>query len=97
MLVPVIMTRMKERDRAAGCGIHRVGLIGLRPIASLACQGEVGFVVRPTAAFRLNVFGRMQLRGAEFGADAVFAIALGSLSDQTAQFEGDTLSHAARV
>lgn len=98
VLVPVVMTRMKQRDSAARGGIYRVSLIGLRPVASLTGQRKIVFIVCPTAAFRFDVFGRMQLRGAEFRADAVFAIALCSLSDQTAQFGGDTLlSHAARV
>lgn len=98
MLVPVVMTRMKQRNRAARCGIYRVRLAGFRPVASLTGQRQIVFIVRPAAAFRLDVFGRMQLRGAEFGADAVFTIALCSLSDQTAQFGEDTLlSHAARV
>ena len=98
MLVPVIMTWMKQRDFAARCGINRERLIGLRPVASLTGQRQVVVVVGTTAAFRRDVFGRVQLCGAEFGADAVFAIALCSLSDQTALFgEYTLLSHAARV
>lgn len=98
MLAPLVMTWMKKRDCAARGGIYRVGLIGFRPVASLAGEREVVFVVCATAAFRRDVFGRVQLCGAEFGADAVFAIALCPLSNQTPQFGGDTfLSHAARA
>lgn len=98
MLRPVVMTWMKERDSAAHRGIYRVGLIGFRPVTSLAGQRQVVFVVCATAAFRRDVFGRVQLCGAEFGADAVFATALCPLSNQTPQFGGDTfLSHAARA
>lgn len=98
MLAPVVMTWMKKRDSAACRGIYGVGLIGFRPVASLAGERQVVFVVCATAAFWRDVFGGVQLCGAEFGADAVFAIALCPLSDQTPQFGGNTfLSHAARV
>lgn len=98
MFMPAVMTRMKERNLAAGCWIERVSLVGLETVAPLTGEGQIVFIVRATPALGFAVFGGMQLRGAEVGADAVFAVGLCALSDQSAQFGGDALpTHVARV
>src|SRR6185369_2103281 len=65
MLAPVVITWMKKQDSAARRWIYSVRLIGFRPVASLAGERQVVFVVGAAAAFRLDVFGRVQLCGAE--------------------------------
>lgn len=97
MLMPVVITRMKERNFAARCWIERVSLVGFGTIAPLTGEGQIAFIVGATSAFRLDVFGGMLLRCAEIGTDAVFAVSPCALSDQTAQFGGNALpTHVAR-
>lgn len=91
MFMPVLMTRVKERNFAAGCWIERVSLVGFGAVAPLTGQGQIVFIIRAPPAFWLDVFGGMQLRCAEVGADAVFAVSPCALSDQSAQFGGNAL------
>lgn len=98
MIMPIVMPRMKERSLTARCRIKGMRLIGFGAIASLTGEGEVVFIIRAAFTFRLDMLNGMQMCGAEFGADAVFAIASCALSDQAAQFSGEALlSHAALV
>lgn len=98
MLAPVVMTWMKERNCAARCRVEGMRLVGFGAVATLTGQGQVVFIVGATPAFRLDMLEGMQLCSAEFGADAVFAIAMRALSDQAAQLGGEALlSHVARA
>jgi hypothetical protein len=98
MPMPIIMPWVKEQNLTTRCRIDRMRLIGFGAIASLTGEGQIVFVVRAAFTIRLDMLNGMQLRGVEFGADAVFAIALRALSNQTAQFGGKAfLTHAARV
>ena len=98
MLVPVVPTRMEKRHALPCHGIECVRLVRFGAVTSLAGQGEIVRLARSAQAFRRDVFGGMELRGAKFRRDAVLAVTFCALPDQPLQFGREALfSHAGQA
>lgn len=81
MFVPVIQTRMKERNHFAADRIKGVGLVVFDVVASLAGEREIVSGACAGLSFGEDVFERMFLRGVRIGTEAVFAEAEGAYFD----------------
>lgn len=98
MLVPVIQTRMKERNHFVTDRIKGVGLVVFDVVASLTGKREIVGSACATLFFREDMFKRMLLRRMRIGTNAVFAEAPRTIFDQSLQLLGDALfSHAAQA
>jgi hypothetical protein len=84
MFAPIVMPQMKERNLAARRRIKRMRFIGFGAVATLTGERQIIFIVIAAFAFGLDMLNGMPLRRAYLWTDAVFAITLRSLSDQTA-------------
>ena len=98
VLMPVVLSRMKEWDHP-GCGrIRSVSLVVFGAVTSLTGQGKVIFSASAALTFRYDMFDGMQLSGTMVGADAVLAIAERVGPNHAPQAGWDALlSHAAQV
>ncbi len=98
MHVPGIPSWMKERNHLICGGIEGMGFVVLATVTSLAGEREVVFRAFAALTFRKDMFDGMPLCGAEFRADAVFAIPMGASPDQSLHVGWNALlSHAAQV
>ena len=95
---PVVLSWMKERHPSPRRRIEGARFAGFGTITTLTSQSEVVFGALAALTFRYDMFDGMQLRGAEFRADAIFAITQCALPDQSSQFGWNALfSHAGQV
>jgi hypothetical protein len=60
MLVPVILSWMKERNPAARGGIKGMGFIVFGTVTSLTGQGQILFSALTTLTFRHDMFDRVR-------------------------------------
>lgn len=82
MLVPVVLTRMKELHRCTADRINRLGLVVLFVVAALTGQRKVVSSRRAALRFGNDVFVGMILCRVGFRADAVFTATLRALFDE---------------
>lgn len=98
MHMPGVPSWMKERNRLIRGGIEGMSFVVFGTVTPLAGEGEIVFRAFAALTFRKDVFDSMPLCGAEFRADAVFAMPTSALPDQASHVGRNALlSHEARV
>lgn len=98
MFAPGVPARMEERHALACDWIKRVRLIEFGTVAALAGQREIVFLACAATAFRDDMFGGVELRGAKFGRKAILAITMRALPNESTPPGWNALfSHAAQV
>jgi hypothetical protein len=88
MLMPIVFSRVKKRDRFTCYRVNRLYLVVLEIVASLASPREVLLVAFASSGKRDDVLVRERIRAVSFLANAVLAAALRAFSNHKRSFLG---------